>query len=257
MATTATARPVSAAAAHAALRQVLGRQEFQTYTNPAGNGWKNLALTRWLQQLSDAFKRFGEKVSAAWSRFWRHLFPPHAPKPDQGHAFAWLALSGVMRMVLYAILLGALLLLLGLVISRLLLISRKTREAGEPLHASAPDARKRQRQAPSSWEHALDDAERLWRDGQQREALRVLYRACLVLLDTRGVLRYNETRANGEVLRALRRQGRRDLQQPLGIIVRSFDRSWYGSLAIADEEFATVLETSRRFRTVVMEDTHA
>ena len=94
----------------------------------------------------------------------------------------------------------------------------------------------------------------LWQQGEQRKALRTLYWACLVLLDSRGVLRFDEGRANGEVLRELRRQGLTGVHERFRPIIRCFDRSWYGFLDVSQEEFNQVLEHTRHFRGTVVKE---
>lgn len=79
--------------------------------------------------------------------------------------------------------------------------------------------------------HAL--AERKAREGDYRLALRFIYLALLVALDTGGVLRFDRSRTNWEYLRALRASGREDVYQAMTPLTREFDRVWYG-LARAD-----------------------
>ncbi len=79
--------------------------------------------------------------------------------------------------------------------------------------------------------HAL--AERKAQEGDYRLALRFIYLALLVALDTGGVLRFDRSRTNWEYLRALRASGREDVYQAMTPLTREFDRVWYG-LARAD-----------------------
>lgn len=79
--------------------------------------------------------------------------------------------------------------------------------------------------------HAL--AERKAQEGDYRLALRFIYLALLVALDTGGVLRFDRSRTNWEYLRALRASGREDVYQAMMPLTREFDRVWYG-LARAD-----------------------
>ena len=104
------------------------------------------------------------------------------------------------------------------------------------------------------WEVALQRAEEQWRRGETREALRGVLRACLMLLDSRGVLRYDESRANGEVLRTLRAQGLSEAHAALTPVVRGFDRGWYGFLEISGEEFARMVEESRRLHGLIVRE---
>lgn len=79
--------------------------------------------------------------------------------------------------------------------------------------------------------HAL--AERKAQEGDYRLALRLIYLALLVALDTGGVLRFDRSRTNWEYLRALRASGREDVYLAMTPLTREFDRIWYG-LARAD-----------------------
>ncbi len=62
--------------------------------------------------------------------------------------------------------------------------------------------------------------------GDYRHALRYLYLSALLLLDERGVLRYNRAQTNREYLRQVR--DRPELANHLKEVVDTFDRVWYG-----------------------------
>lgn len=234
---------------HDVLQSVLRRGEFQMVHSPSQPFWLHWLEDRWnwlLQQRA----RIYDAILSLWHRlFGRVRLPAWHGQPR------WMTnLNDVLRQVLYIVLLAAVLFLLSLLVNRLLLraLQRTAPEArSELLDGVAPVTRK---QEPSFWEHSLQEAEALWQQGEERKSLRTLYWACLVLLDARGVLRFDEGRANGEVLRELRRQGFTGVHDQLRPIVRSFDRSWYGMLHVSQEEFMQVLEYTRRFRGAVVKE---
>jgi hypothetical protein len=75
--------------------------------------------------------------------------------------------------------------------------------------------------------------------GDYRAAVRYLYLSALLLLDERGLLRYNRTLTNREYLQQVR--GQPDLEDNLRWIVDEFDRVWYGFQPIDREEYAAYL----------------
>jgi len=252
----------TSADAHAALRRVLAGREFQTYRDAEAKqsrltpAWMLKAIEgikRFFGALTKPINKFFEgvgKIFRSIGQFFKRIFRI-TPTPSSSDA-ATGKYPLLWHYCLYIVIIAAALFLIGLVVSRFV-SARRLRDATEELDALVGDQSVRRRQEPSFWERSLQQAEALWSSGNQREPLRLLYRACLVLLDARGVLRYDESRANGEVLRELRRQGRTQVQQTLRPIVGSFDRSWYGFLHVSDDEFSATLEHSRRFREAVVE----
>ncbi len=232
------------------LRQVLAGKEYQKLTPSKMPAWMQSAgkamAKAWqdlLTSLGNLMKRFFTWLGNIFSGF---------PKPNIGPAPSWLSDIGpILKFLLYAVLIAAGLLLASMLVSHLLTTYRRKEAVNSDIFAEQDPAARR-KQEPSFWERSVQQAEALWQAGEQREAMRVLYRACLVLLDSRGVLRLDESRANGEVLRELRRQGQSGAHDALHPIVRCFDRSWYGFLAITPDEFTGVLESSRRFRQSVI-----
>lgn len=234
-------------AAHAALRQVLERREFRTLQGKDPASWPQvhrflLPVLRWFQHLVNPFKAF-------LRRFGRWLADQMPDISVRTPGFVSKIGLGI-RYLIYIVLAAAVLVVLGLLLKRLVL---KKLDTEDELADIAADAATRRKNEPSFWERSLQEAEALWQAGNQRDALRMLYRACLVLLDARGVLRFDESRANGELLRELRRQGAKNVHETLTPIVRCFDRSWYGFLTVSVQEFQDVVESSHRFREAVME----
>ena len=87
---------------------------------------------------------------------------------------------------------------------------------------------------------AAQKAQELSRGGDYRHALRYLYLSALLLLDERGLLRYNRTQTNREYLRQVRE--RPALAERLKIVVETFDRVWYGYQPIDEASYARYVE---------------
>jgi hypothetical protein len=82
---------------------------------------------------------------------------------------------------------------------------------------------------------ALVQAQRLASRGDYRTAVRQLYLASLLLLDERGVLRYDRTLTNREYLNAVKNEPK--TRSALEPIVDTFDRTWYGFGTVDQAEF--------------------
>ncbi|MCS6882619.1 MAG: DUF4129 domain-containing protein [Oscillochloridaceae bacterium] len=83
---------------------------------------------------------------------------------------------------------------------------------------------------------ARDRADELARQGNYREAVRVLALAALLWLDERGRLRYEPHQTNREHLARLRDQP--PLYERLAPVVETADRVWYGGAPIDDRGYA-------------------
>lgn len=75
-------------------------------------------------------------------------------------------------------------------------------------------------------ETALDRARETSEGGDYRSAVRYLYLSTLLLLEERGLLRYDRTRTNLEYIRSLRE--RPEMAAIFADVVDVFDRVWYG-----------------------------
>lgn len=82
---------------------------------------------------------------------------------------------------------------------------------------------------------ALQKAQELSKGGDFRAAIRYLYLSTLLLLDERGVLRYERWRTNREYLRMV--ANRPELATTLASVVDLFDRTWYGFEAVDQATF--------------------
>lgn len=87
---------------------------------------------------------------------------------------------------------------------------------------------------------AHQKAQELSGSGDYRHALRYLYLSALLLLDERGLLRYNRAQTNREYLRQVR--SRPGLAEHLKVVVETFDRVWYGYQAIDEADYAQYAE---------------
>lgn len=246
-ATAQSAAPAAASApsselAHSVLNKVLQRGEFRTYSEKNFHPKKNNAWERWWKRNAAAIKRMLIKIQK-----WLNRIMPNMPKINfdkVGAVGMWV------RYLIIGVLLAIVLLLLSLFIKNMLLRKEK-RKFKDDTGAGNSTSRTRKIE-PIGWDKALLEAEALWRSGKEREALHTLQLACLTLLDMRGILRYDESRANGEVLRELRRHGHLPLRSALSPIVNSFEKCWYGLMPVSEEEFTQTLAQSRRFRDLMI-----
>ena len=81
---------------------------------------------------------------------------------------------------------------------------------------------------------------RVLRAGDYRNAVRYLYLSSLLLLDEQGMLRYDRSRTNREVLRSV--SSKPELAVPLHDVIDVFDRVWYGFEALDDKTYQTYVE---------------
>ena len=177
------------------LKGVLARPEFQ---------WdQSSQAPDWFQRLLDAFYNFLERMT-----------------------------FGIRNTVYYGrvpLMIGAVLLLL----LSLLYISRNlsrslVREA--ELHAQGSED-----EALLTSKGALQRAQTLSGQGDYRNAIRYLYLSSLLVLDERGLLRYDRSRTNREYLRSV--SSKPELATPLRDVIDVFDRVWYGFEAVDEQTY--------------------
>ncbi len=89
--------------------------------------------------------------------------------------------------------------------------------------------------APLTADAARQRARELSQAGDHRTAIRYLYLASLLLLEERGLLRYDRALTNRETLRSV--ANRPDLAAPLQEVVETFDRVWYGYQDVDEPTF--------------------
>lgn len=87
---------------------------------------------------------------------------------------------------------------------------------------------------------ALQRAQTLSNQGDYRTAIRYLYLSSLLVLDERGLLRYDRSRTNREYLRSI--SSRPQLAMPLRDVIDVFDRVWYGFEAVDEQTYQSYLQ---------------
>lgn len=87
-----------------------------------------------------------------------------------------------------------------------------------------------------SADQALEQAHAFSKSGDYRSAVRYLYLSSLLLLEERGVLRYDRTQTNQEYLRSI--AGKPELAAVLRDVIDVFDRVWYGFQSLDDQDFS-------------------
>ncbi len=88
---------------------------------------------------------------------------------------------------------------------------------------------------PLTSEAAFEKAQTLSRGGDFRSAVRYLYLSSLLLMDERGVLRYDRSKTNREYLRSVANSP--ELAKPLEEVIEVFDNVWYGYHSLEEESF--------------------
>ena len=100
---------------------------------------------------------------------------------------------------------------------------------------------------PLTAEQALQRAQELSTGGDYRTAVRYLYLSALLLLEERGLLRYDRSLTNREYLRSVAH--RPELAAVLREVIDVFDRVWYGFQTLSASEYeayARRVETLRQ-----------
>lgn len=88
-------------------------------------------------------------------------------------------------------------------------------------------------------EQALQEAQNHSQEGDYRRAVRYLYLSTLLLLEERGLLRFDRSRTNREYLRSI--ADRPELLGTLQSIVDVFDRVWYGFQTLDEAGYSRYL----------------
>jgi hypothetical protein len=90
-------------------------------------------------------------------------------------------------------------------------------------------------QQPMTAENARQRAETLSQEGNYRTAVRYLYLSALLSIAERGIIRFDPSKTNREVLQSVRHQPY--LINPLKDVIDVFDRVWYGYQPIDPEHY--------------------
>ncbi len=158
-------------------------------------------------------------LTTLWEKFWqavnRWLNRFDGPLLDANVGSNWL-FSGAIVLILVTILAYALRSTLGRLVGEAD-IAEESEDGGEVLTSSA----------------AIKRAQALSAAGDFRAAVRYLYISSLLLLEERGLLRYNRSLTNREVLRSVANQP--SLAAPLKDVVDVFDQVWYGYHSMDEE----------------------
>lgn len=93
---------------------------------------------------------------------------------------------------------------------------------------------------------ALSRAQALSKQQDYRAAVRYLYLSTLLILEEKGLFRYNRTRTNREYIQSV--SDKPEMAQVLGDVVNVFDRVWYGYEPIDDGEYSSYQEQVERLR---------
>lgn len=179
------------------LNEILARPEFQ---------WKEVApnpINDWFQKLWDRF--------AAWLD---KLFPEKEVTVPGGGLSIWTWLTVILLVLILAYVFR------GLFAD--LVSEAKLNGNGDPDEVLTADA-------------AFQRAQSLSRGRDYRAAVRYLYLSSLLLLDERGLLRYDRTRTNREYLRTV--SDSPELAQPLAEVIDVFDNVWYGYHELDEADF--------------------
>ena len=93
---------------------------------------------------------------------------------------------------------------------------------------------------------AMQRAQSLSSQGDHRNAIRYLYLSSLLILDERGLLRYDRSKTNREYLRSI--SARPELSNSLGSVIDVFDRVWYGFESVDEDTFQSYTKHVERLR---------
>lgn len=189
------------AAALLALQDVLSRPEFQWPEEEPS------ALAEWLRQVQEWF-----------ADLWERLFPEGV---------------SVDAPVVRYLLLGLGVALLGSILAYVL----RNLRAGVVAEAETGDGETEENLTAAA---ALKQA-RAWAErGDRRTAVRYLYLSALLLLEERGLLRYDRSLTNREYLRSV--AGLPELQAALQPVIEVFERVWYGYQPPEEAEYGRFAE---------------
>ena len=187
-----------------ALREILARPEFQWETPEPT--W----LEKLIQQIQDWVWEWLNRLFGG-----RQLDIPNSP--------------------LVYVIAGSIVIILALVIGFFLrgLLANLVAETTAPADPHAGDE-------DLSAEAALQRAQALSGAGDYRTAVRYLYLSALLLLEERGLLRYNRTLTNREYLRSVSHLP--ELSAILRDVVEVFDQVWYGYHPLDEGAYARYAE---------------
>jgi hypothetical protein len=185
----------------AVLREILAQPQFQ---------WPEQELSPIRQWLNDLIERLREFLR----RFQREGSDGRITIPNLSNILTW----G-----------GAILLALVLFYSLRGLFQDFVADA-ELQHSGGANA------LPLTADSAFNRAQNLSSSGDYRTAVRYLYLSLLLMLEERGLLRYDRSKTNREYLRSVAQQP--ELAATLRDIIDVFDRVWYGFQTLDETAYA-------------------
>jgi hypothetical protein len=174
-----------------ALKHILAQPEFQWQEDRPPT-----TIERWLQELSNA-----------WNELLRRILS-NLGMGDTAGTLSSYCLAGI----------GGLALILVIAFGLRYILSGFVAEAELPLDGEDEDN--------LTSEAALQRAQTLSNGGDYRTAVRYLYLSALLLLEERGLLRYDRSKTNREYIRSVAHLPA--LAANLQDVVEVFDRVWYG-----------------------------
>lgn len=201
--------------ADASLQSILARSEFNQKPSDASP-----SLTGWiLHQL----RRLLGPVLAPVGRFFVNLLRGVMPSPT-----VWVIGMGVVGLLAIAV-----------VIAGPIRSIRRGFGPSVARHSIGIDS------ARLSAAELRDEADALARNNSYRLAIRTLYLAALMRLDERGVLRFDRSLTNREVLKTAATMGELALADRLAPLVNRFDRCWYGADTCSEQDYDEFTRLSR------------
>lgn len=190
------------------LKAILARPEFR---------WKeaqSVETPRWLEKIFDAISNFFERVT--------------------------FTLANLLYQGRFFIMIGAAILLTWI----LFYISRNlSRNLVRDAELAAEGS---ENEAMLTSKGAIQRAQTLSQQGDYRNAIRYLYLSSLLVLDERGLLRYDRSRTNREYLRSV--SSHPELADPLRDVIDVFDRVWYGFESVDDRTYQSYREHVEELR---------
>lgn len=182
------------------LKEILARPEFQWEQTSQGPNW--------LQRILDAFYNFFERMA-----------------------------FGVQNTLYY----GRVPLMIGAALLLLLSLFYISRNLSRSLVREAElNAQGSEDEALLTSKGALQRAQTLSSQGDYRNAIRYLYLSSLLVLDERGLLRYDRSRTNREYLRSV--SSKPGLATPLRDVIDVFDRVWYGFESVDEQTYQSYMQ---------------
>ncbi len=177
-----------------------------------------------------------------WRQFWewlRSILPqskPIAPNLDQGIR----PISFLLQILVYVVVVGLIGFLLYRFLPGFVRRFRNREDEDEGIRIILGETLSDDQSSQS----LFSEAEEFARKGNLRAAIRKGYIACLCELSDRRVLRLSRHKTNGDYLRDVRK--RESLHRDLDLLTRSFEKHWYGTEVVSENEWLGFRENYSR-----------